>query len=327
MSSFADTELPSSKRRKLASGISASGPAAPSSSSSSESDGTQSSHARRIVVLSDGTGETAAQMTKAAMVQFSDQEVYFTRYKNVRSEAQIEAICEDAAREHDLVVYTLVSPTLRQFLHTKSQALRIPCVDLLGPLLVGLASHFGYEPKAIAGLLHDVNERYFYRIEAMEYTIAHDDGRDMTGLQKADLVIVGISRTSKTPLSMYLSHQGWKVCNIPIIKGFDIPKEVFEIDQRRVIGLTIDAEDLSTIRRARLQRLGQGEGGEYADPDKVLEEIEYAGDIFRKNRRWPVFNVTGKALEETASEIIKLMSSRRLAPTFENVSRTTPAKE
>jgi len=275
----------------------------------------------RIILVSDGTGETAAQMTKAAMVQFVNQNVYFTRYKNVRHESQIEAICDDAAVNRDLLIYTIVSPALRAFLVSKAREKSIPCVDLLGPILVGLASHFGYEPKSIAGLLHDVNESYFERIAAMEYTIAHDDGRDFTGLQKADLVILGISRTSKTPLSMYLSHQGWRVANIPLIQGFQVPKEVLEIDQRRVIGLTIDAQNLATIRRARLERLGQNQGGEYADPEKVNLEIEYANEIFRRNRRWPIFNVTGKALEETASEIIKLMASRRLTPpnTLENL--------
>ncbi len=276
---------------------------------------------QRIIILSDGTGETAAQMIKAAMVQFANKNVYFTRYKNVRHESQIEAICDDAAINRDLLIYTIVSPQLRAFLLNKARDKSIPCVDLLGPLLVGLASYFGYEPKSIAGLLHDVNESYFERIAAMEYTIAHDDGRDLTQLDKADVVILGISRTSKTPLSMYLSHQGWRVANIPLIQGFDIPKEIYEIDQRRVIGLTIDAQDLATIRRNRLERLGQREGGEYADFDKVNQEIEYANEIFRRNRRWPIFNVTGKALEETASEIIKLMASRRLNPpnTLENL--------
>lgn len=276
---------------------------------------------KRIIIVSDGTGETAAQMTKAAMVQFANRNVYFTRYKNVRNEAQIDAICDDAAIKNDLLVYTIVSPQLRAFLMNRAREKSIPCVDLLGPILVGLASYFGYEPRSIAGLLHDVNESYFERIAAMEYTISHDDGRDFTGLDKADLVIMGISRTSKTPLSMYLSHQGWKVANIPLIHGFEVPKEVYEIDQRRVVGLTIDAQDLATIRRARLERLGQNQGGEYADPEKVNAEIEYANELFRKNRRWPVFNVTGKALEETASEIIKLMASRRLTPpnTLENL--------
>ncbi|MGK5088586.1 pyruvate, water dikinase regulatory protein [Bdellovibrionota bacterium FG-2] len=269
---------------------------------------------RRIILVSDGTGETAAQMTKAAMVQFSGQNVYFTRYKNVRNEVQIEAICEDASVKKDLLIYTIVSPVLRAFLANKARERTIPTLDLLGPLLVGLAGYFGYPPKAIAGLLHDVNEEYFKRIEAMEFTIAHDDGRDLTGLDKADVVILGISRTSKTPLSMYLSHQGWKVANIPLIQGFEIPKEVFQLDQRRVIGLTINPENLATIRRARLERLGHEHGGEYADPDKVNSEIEFANELFRKNRRWPIFNVTGKALEETASEIIKLMAARRLSP-------------
>jgi regulator of PEP synthase PpsR (kinase-PPPase family) len=276
--------------------------------------GPEAKSEHRIIIVSDGTGETAAQMTKAAMVQFGGRNVYFTRYKNVRNEAQIEAICDDAGTQRNLMIYTIVSPQLRAFLINKAREKSIPCVDLLGPLLAGLAGHFGYEPKSIAGLLHDVNEEYFKRIEAMEYTIQHDDGRDLTGLEKADVVILGISRTSKTPLSMYLSHQGWKVANIPLIQGFGVPKEIFEIEQRRVIGLTIDPEDLAVIRRARLERLGHDRGGEYADPDKVNQEIDYANELFRHNRKWPIFNVTGKALEETASEIIKLMASRRLTP-------------
>lgn len=280
---------------------------------------------KRIIIISDGTGETAAQMTQAAMVQFGDQDIYFSRYKNIREESQIEAICEEASVAKDLIVYTLVSPKLRSFLATKATENAIPCVDLLGPVLVGLAGYFGYEPKSIAGLLHGVNERYFQRIDAMEYTIAHDDGRDLTGLDQADLVILGISRTSKTPLSMYLSQQGWKVVNIPIINGFQVPPEVLEIDQRRVIGLTIDPENLTTIRRNRLSRLGQDKGGEYADPEKVNEEIAYADEIFKKNRKWPVFNVTGKALEETAAEIIRLMASRRLTPSH-NLENTPPIK-
>ena len=223
------------------------------------------------------------------MVQFGDRNVYFTRFKNVRHESQIKAICEDAEMGNDLVVYTIVSSSLRAFLATLAREKSIPCIDLLGPLLAGLASHFNFEPKSIAGLLHDVNESYFERIAAMEYTIAHDDGKNLNHLEKAHLIILGISRTSKTPLSMYLSHQGWRVANIPLIDGFEIPSALYEIDQRRVVGLTIDAQDLATIRRARLERLGHLEGGEYADLEKVNQEIEYANSLFKKNRRWPIF--------------------------------------
>lgn len=269
---------------------------------------------KRVIIVSDGTGETAAQTVKAAMVQFTNHNVYFSRYKNVRSEEQIDAILENAADNNDLVVFTIVSKSLRAFLIQKAKEKSIQIVDLLGPLLAGLATYFGYEPRAIAGLLHNVDETYFKRIEAMEYTIAHDDGRDLTELDKADVVILGISRTSKTPLSMYLSHQGWRVANIPLISGFTIPEEIQRLDQRRIICLTIDPIELATIRRNRLKRLGQEQGGDYADIDKVNQEIEYANELFRKNRRWPVFNVTGKALEETAAEIIRLMASRRLTP-------------
>lgn len=272
---------------------------------------------KKVYIVSDGTGETAAQMVKAAMVQFAkkNDEVYFSRHKNMRERAQIEAICEEAAEAKALIIYTIVSPEIRTMLAEQARLRGVACVDLIGPLLAGLAGHFGYEPKSIAGLLHNVNEAYFKRIDAMEYTIAQDDGRDLTRLLEADLIILGISRTSKTPLSMYLSQQGWKVVNIPIIQGFQIPEQVFEVDQRKVVCLTIDPENLTTIRRNRLSRLGQSRGGEYADPDKVNEEISYAAEIFKKNRKWAVFNVTGKALEETASEIIRLMASRRLTPT------------
>lgn len=268
----------------------------------------------RIIIVSDGTGETAAQITQAGMVQFSDKHAFYTRYKNVRNEAQIDAILEEAAQVHGLLIHTIVSPQLRSYLTDQTRKKSIPSIDLMGPLLNGLTNFFGHQPKSIAGLFHDVNERYFDRIEAMEYTIQHDDGRDLTELEKADLVILGISRTSKTPLSMYLSTHGWKVANIPLIYGFEVPKEVLELDQRRVIGLTIDPENLATIRRARLQRLGHDQGGDYANPDKIISEIDFAHEIYKKNRKWSIFNVTGKALEETSAEIMKLMESRRLAP-------------
>jgi len=269
---------------------------------------------KRIVILSDGTGETAVQMTKAAMVQFEKEDYVISRFKNVRTPAQIEAIVEEAQHGKDLLIYTIVTPSLRSYLLQQCHERMVPCVDLIGPLLAGLANYFGFEPKLVAGLLHDVNERYFKRIAAMEYSVSHDDGKDLTGLENADLVIMGISRTSKTPLSMYLSHHGWKVANIPLIRGFDVPEEIQKVDPRKVICLTIDPEELLTIRRNRLVRLGSDKGGDYADKDRVIAEIDYAADIFKRNRKWSVFNVTGKALEETAAEIMKLMASRRLTP-------------
>lgn len=265
----------------------------------------------RILVLSDGTGETAAQITRAATMQFAGKEMYFTRYKNIRTKTQVESIFEDSVIHHDMIVFTIVSPDIRDFITAKAVEKNLPVIDVLGPLLNAMAAFFQLKPTAMPGLFHQVNDRYFKRIEAMEYTLAHDDGKDLTELDKADIILLGISRTSKTPLSMYLSHQGWKVCNVPIIKGFEIPSEILEADQSKIVALTISPETLATIRKARLERLGQEEGGDYASIEKVLEEIDYADQIFRKYRKWPVLNVTGKALEETASEIIKIMIQRR----------------
>ena len=241
----------------------------------------------RIIILSDGTGETAAQITKAAMVQFSDKEIYFTRYKNIRTKAQVEAIFDEAAIHHDMVIHTIVSPDLRDFIAKKAEEKKVPAIDLLGPLLSSMAVFFGMQPKSLPGLFHQVNDKYFRRIAAMEYTIAHDDGRDLSNLEAADIIIVGISRSSKTPLSMYLGQLGWKVCNIPIIKGFLVPEELKNADQRKIIGLTISSDELYQIRKARLERLGSREGGDYATMDQILDEIDYADQIFRKNKLFP----------------------------------------
>lgn len=269
----------------------------------------------KIIIISDGTGETASLMTKAAVVQFSNREISYTRYKNIRTQVQIESIFQDAAQRHDLVVYTLVSDELRKF--TQEQAMRyaVPAIDLLGPLLNSLAAFFEIQPKSQPGLTHTVNEQYFKRIAAMEYTIQHDDGKHLEGIPDADIVILGISRTSKTPLSMYLSMQGYRVANVPIVTGIPLPEEVYKVDPNKVICLTIQAEVLHTIRQARLKRLGKDprdhSNESYASMEHVVQDIEYATSIFRQNRKWPVFDVSGKALEETASEIVRIIDTRR----------------
>jgi regulator of PEP synthase PpsR (kinase-PPPase family) len=269
----------------------------------------------RIIIISDGTGETASLMTKAAVIQFSDREINYTRYKNIRTQAQIEAIYQDAATDKDIVVYTLVSPELRKFTHEVAMKRGVPSIDLLGPLLNSLAAFFESKPGAQPGLTHSVNENYFKRIAAMEYTIHHDDGKYVEGLNEADIVILGISRTSKTPLSMYLSMQGYKVCNIPLVRGIPLPEQLQTVDPNKIICLTIQAEVLHTIRKARLERLGKDPrdhtNESYASMEHVVDDIEYATEIFKQNRKWPVFDVSGKALEETAAEVIRIISARQ----------------
>ncbi len=269
----------------------------------------------KIIIISDGTGETASLMTKAAVIQFSDREISYTRYKNIRTQVQIEAIFQDAAAKNDVVVYTLVSAELRKFTTETSVKYGVPAIDLLGPLLNSLAAFFETAPKSTPGLTHTVNEQYFKRIAAMEYTIHHDDGKFLEGLSEADIIILGISRTSKTPLSMYLSMQGFKVCNVPLVRGIPLPAEVLAVDPNKIICLTIQAEVLHTIRKARLERLGKDPRDHstesYASMEHVVADIEYASDLFRQNRKWPVFDVSGKALEETAAEVIRIVTARK----------------
>jgi len=246
------------------------------------------------------------------MTQFPDKDVYFTRFKNVRDKEQIKSIFDEAAIHHDLVIYTIVSSEIRDYISEISRQKHVRSLDLMGPVLTTFSNYFEQEPKAIPGLLHQVNNEYFDRVAAMEFTLNHDDGRNLNTLHLADVILVGISRTSKTPLSVYLSQHGIKVVNVPIIPGTELPKELFEIDQRKIFALTIDPDALSNIRRNRLTKLGaEQHTGNYADDGKVTEEIEWASEIYKNNKRWPIFNVTNKALEETASDIMKLLSMRK----------------
>jgi regulator of PEP synthase PpsR (kinase-PPPase family) len=247
------------------------------------------------------------------MTQFQDKEIFFTRYKNIRTREQIDAIFQEAAIHHDIVVYTIVSVELRAYIADLSKRDHVRSVDVMGPLLTTFSNFFEAEPNYQPGLLHAVNDQYFKRVAAIEFTLNHDDGRNISSLEDADVILVGISRTSKTPLSMYLSLEGIKVVNVPIVMGVPLPEKLFQVDQRKIFGLTIDADALFQIRKNRLYRLGlNNDEGDYADMAKVSEEIEWANKIFSENKRWPIFNVTGKALEETAAEIMKLLNMRRV---------------
>jgi [pyruvate, water dikinase]-phosphate phosphotransferase / [pyruvate, water dikinase] kinase len=266
---------------------------------------TAAGEALTIFVLSDGTGETADQMIKAALVQYLRDGLKIIRYKNVRTESQVASIFEEAHTSKAVVIYTVVSDELRVFLKGMSETSGVPSVDLLGGLLEMLSRFLKKDPHSQPGLFHQVNEYYFKRIEAIEFTVKHDDGRYADNLEAADIILVGLSRTSKTPLSVYLSYKGWKVANVPVVKGIPLPPKLFETDQRKIIGLVIDASTLVGIRRERLIKMGEDPTGAYANIDHVLEEIDYCKELYRKNRRWPVFDVTGKALEETATEVEK----------------------
>lgn len=261
-----------------------------------------------VFIMSDGTGETADLMIKAALVQYSGMNLKMIRYKNVRTEPQVTAIFQEAQEKRGIVVYTVVSKTLRDFVEKSAQTCVVPAVDLLGPLLNLLSKFLTQNQKGEPGLFHQVNESYFKRIEAIEFTVKHDDGRFPDNLELADIVLVGLSRTSKTPLSIYLSYKGWKVANVPVVRGIPLPERLFQTDQKKIVGLIIEPSALVRIRRERLLKMGEDPNSSYADPAQVELEIDYCKQLFRNHRRWPVFDVTNKALEETAAEIERVIT-------------------
>lgn len=268
-----------------------------------------------IFILSDGTGETASQMVRAALVQFHEYEIQIIKSKNIRTESQVESLFDEVISREGMLVHTLASPKMRSQVTELAIKNNIIAIDLLGPILTGLSGYLGeVEVQNVAGLLHAVDDKYFKRIEAIEFTVKHDDGKSMSGLKEADIVLVGISRTSKTPLSIFLSHKGWKVANVPLVLNQSLPAEIHEVDQRKVVGLIIDADSLYRIRRKRLEKFGQDPGSEYASKQHIHQEIEYALELYKKNRRWPIFNITDRALEETASEIVKIVATRMNLP-------------
>lgn len=263
-----------------------------------------------IFILSDGTGETAVTMIRAALVQYSEKEINIQRCKNVRSEEQLKTIVDECFSKRGMLAYTFASPSLRQKTADLCIEKSIPAIDFLGPLIQTLDHFFGVPSAKKVGALRQTDDMYYKRIEAIEYTVRHDDGKTLNELDKADIVLLGISRTSKTPLSIFLSHKGWKVANVPLVLGAPLPEQLFKIDQRKIVGLIIDIDSLQRIRKNRLEKFGQDSGGEYASIQQILKEIEYAENLFKQNKRWPVFNVTERALEETASEIVRIIASR-----------------
>lgn len=264
-----------------------------------------------VYIISDGTGETASTMVRAALVQYADSELNIVRVKNVRTENQVDSLMEEVFQKQGFIVFTVASEAMRRKILESASHKGIPAVDLMGPLLTALDTYLGKSSSGhTVGILRAVDERYFKRIEAIEYTVKHDDGKSLVELDAADIVLVGISRTSKTPLSIFLSHKGWKVANIPLVVDRPLPEELFKVDQRKVVALIIDADSLTRIRRKRLEKFGQDPGGEYASLGHIQREIEFARDIYKQNRRWPVFDVTDRALEETATEIVRVVATR-----------------
>ena len=261
-------------------------------------------------IMSDGTGETASAVAKAVLVQYKQDQVNIIRHQNIRTTEQaLSTMNNIQGKEKQLLIYTIVLPEVRDMIQKICKKKKIDAVDLLGDLFKHFDGVLESNAEKKPGLLRSVDENYFKRIEATDFSLQLDDGKSVKRLKDADIVLVGVSRTSKTPLSIYLSFKGWKVANVPLVLGIPLPKDLADVDYRKIIGLTIDINNLIRIRKNRLKKFGWNFNREYADKAHILKEMEYSRETFEKHR-WPVVNVTDRALEETAGEVIRIIRAR-----------------
>eukprot|EP00262_Sarcandra_glabra_P005152 TRINITY_DN16478_c1_g1_i1.p1 TRINITY_DN16478_c1_g1~~TRINITY_DN16478_c1_g1_i1.p1 ORF type:complete len:434 (+),score=51.12 TRINITY_DN16478_c1_g1_i1:84-1304(+) len=298
------------------------GPVLSGERSNDEDDG-EFTAANVIYMVSDGTGWTAEHSVNAALGQFEhclvDRgcAVNTHLFSGIDDVERLLEIIKQAAKEGALLLYTLADPSMADSAKQACKLWGIPSADILGPTTEAIAAHLGVSPSGIPrgapGRNIPLTKEYFQRIEAIEFTIKQDDGAQPKNLKNADIVLVGVSRTGKTPLSIYLAQKGYKVANVPIVMGVDLPKTLFEIQVDKVFGLTINPLVLQTIRRARAKSLGfdREMRSNYSEMDHVKEEMEFAGRIFAQNPLWPVIEVTGKAIEETAAVVVRIFHDRK----------------
>ena len=260
-------------------------------------------------LVSDATGETNHQVARACLVQFGDIRTNEHVWTLVRTPAHIEKILASAIENPGPVLFTLVDPELRRILQDGCQRINVPCVSILDAVVDTLSAYLG---TAIApprpGGQHELDAAYFDRIEAMNFTIAHDDGQMAQTLHEADIVLLGVSRTSKTPTSLYLANRGYKTANIPIVPSVDLPAELFQLTDPFVIGLTNDPNRLIQIRQNRILMLNQRDNTDYVDLEQVRQEVQNARRLFAK-QGWPVIDVTRRSIEETAAAVLQRYQS------------------
>lgn len=261
-------------------------------------------------LVSDATGETLVSLAKAALVQFENAEPTHHLWSMVRSRKQMEDALAAISSQPGLVMFTLVDHTLREMLQERCRELQMPCVPVLDPVLAALANFLGSESREQPGRQHAMNAEYFTRIDAMHYCMSHDDGHGVTDLNGADVILVGVSRTSKTPTCIYLANRGIKAANVPIVPGIPLPAELEHMPDKLVVGLTASPDRLVQIRRNRLLQLKQDGETDYVDIDIVKDEVAHARKVFSQ-RGWPVIDVTRRSIEETAAAIINLHSRAR----------------
>jgi len=260
-------------------------------------------------LVSDSTGDTVHSVARACLVQFDEAQAIEHVWSMVRTRSQIERVIAGIEANPGLVLFTMVNDALRPILQEGCRRLQVPAIPVLDPVIGALASHLGRESRGLPGKQHLLDSEYFARIDAMTFAINHDDGQSSWGINDADVCLVGVSRTSKTPTCLYLANRGIKAANVPFVPGVSLPAELLSAEKPLIVGLTNDPERLIHLRRNRLSMLDHNEATDYTDIDAVKAEVREARRIFAE-RHWPVIDVTRRSIEETASSIYRLLMRR-----------------
>lgn len=265
-----------------------------------------------IFLVSDSTGETAEKISEAALAQFSNaKSVSLARRRYIRTDQQIEAVLHEAQSKEGLIIFTFVSEELRMKIRQGALKKGLLAVDLLGPILTAMSHYLDKPSKSDPGRLHRIDTDYFSRVDAVQFTVKHDDGQNLSGVHQAEIVLIGPSRTAKTPLSIYLARFGFKVANIPLVLNLPLPSVLQRIDPLRVIALIIDPHRLMEIRTARLKKLKQ-KPSDYTNIDAIIQELKYCRELYRQQPKWEVLDVTGRAVEEVATDVMSRIRQKNL---------------
>lgn len=267
-------------------------------------------------LVSDATGETIHSVARACLAQFEGVEPTEHNWSLIRTTGQIEKLLAELEKTPGVVMFTLVNDKLRNALLEGCRKLQIPCIAVLDPVLASLGNFLGVKARGLPGRQHIMDAEYFGRIDAMTFALHHDDGQSVQTLKDAEIILAGVSRTSKTPTCIYLANRGIKAANIPIVPGVPVPPELMQFTNKTgepfVIGLTKDPARLVQVRRNRLQLLSQDPETDYVDPEAVREEVAAARKLFAKHN-WPVIDVTRRSIEESAASILQLYERRGMA--------------
>lgn len=262
-----------------------------------------------IYVVSDSLGETAEKVAQATISQF-DEHIELIRVPFIRHPEQIHKVIAEAAAKGAVVCHTLVSKELREVFEKEAEAAHVRYVDILGPMMDMVSSITTTKPRLKPGIIHRLDEEYFKKVEAIEFAVKYDDGKNPAGFLKADVVLIGVSRTSKTPLSMYMANKRYKVANLPLVPEVPLPQEIFQVPPYRLIGLIIDPYKLNTIRSERMKALGFSGDANYTDISRIEDELNYAKEVMHQ-LHCVVIDVSNKAIEETASRIMAIVDRNK----------------